>query len=234
MAVPNKEAERHKYGWPQEEIDSLELGFLKEIMACRDGLGVAAAVRFAHFMGKKVGLNPDNYPVFFELIETGNRWVIDALTGDAAPETLFKAIQPNAFMIGECLRMLTTWQAGGVYPKGLQILFGILKQTFESPGDGYRMYKINIPEVNNLGKHLDKEKDQRDPVNRIILSILDKIASLVEPGQEIKDQDLLDVATQSNHIRGKFLDLDKTMNEAIPDILLIRGDFQKLEVAPTE
>ncbi len=72
------------------------------------------------------------------------------------------------------------------------------------------MYKINIPEVNNLGKHLDKEKDQRDPVNRIILSILDKIASLVEPGQDITDKDLLDVATQSNHIRGKFLDLDKT------------------------
>lgn len=234
MAVPNKEAERHKYGWPQEEIDSLELGFLKEIIACRDGLGVAAALRFAHFMGKKVGLNSDNYPVFFELIETGNRWVIEALLGDSAPETLFKAIQPNAFMIGECLRMLTTWQPGGVYPKSLQIIFGILKQTFESPGDGYRMYKINIPEVNNLGKHLDKEKDQRDPVNRIILSILDKIASLVEPGQEIKDQDLLDVATQSNHIRGKFLDLDKAMNEAIPDILLIRGDFQKLEVAPTE
>jgi hypothetical protein len=130
MAVPNREAERHKHGWPQEEIDNLELGFLKEIISCRDGLGVAAAVRFASFMGKKVGLNPDNYPVFFELIETGNRWVIDALIADAVPETVFKAVQPNAFMIGECLRMLTVWQPGGVYPKGLQILFGILKQTF--------------------------------------------------------------------------------------------------------
>lgn len=234
MAVPNKELERTKLGWPQEEIDALELSFLKEVMACRDGLGVSAAIRFAAFMTRKVGLNSDNYPVFFELIETGNRWVIDTLIGEGAPETFFKAIQPNAFMIGECLRMLTNWQAGGVYPKSLQIIFGILKQTFENPQDGYRMYKVSIPEVNNLGKHLDKSKDQRDPVNRIILYILDKVASLVEPGKEVSDQELLDVATQANHIRGKFLDLDKTLNEAIPDILLIRGDFSKDEVGPQE
>ncbi len=234
MAVPNKELDRNEHGWPKEEIDALELTVLKEIIACKEGWGVSAAMRFASYMSKKVGLNSDNYPIFFDLIETGNKFVIDTLTKDAAPETYFKAIQPNGFMIGECLRMLTYWQSGAVYAKSLQIIFGILKQTYESATDGYRLYKIDIPEVNNLGKHLDKEKDQRDPVNRIILYILDKIAGLVEPGQEISDQALLDVATQANHIRGKFLDLDKTLNEAIPDLLLIKGDLTRVDIAPLE
>lgn len=234
MPVPNRELERNKLGWPQEEIDALELSFLKEVLSCKDGLGVSTAIRFAAFMARKVGLNSDNYPVFFELIESGNHWVIDTLVGDSQPEAFFKAVQPNSFMIGECLRMLTFWHPGGVYPKSLQIVFGILRQTFENPTEGYRMYPLSIPEVNNLGKHLNKEKDQRDPVNRVILYILDKIASLVEPGKDIKDMDLLDVATQSNNIRGKFLDLDKSLNEAIPDLLLIPTDYTKDEVPPKD
>lgn len=234
MPAPNKELERNKLGWPQEEIDALELSFLKEVLSCKDGYGVSAAIKFAAFMARKVGVNSDNYPVFFELIGTGNHWVIDILVGDSQPESFFKTIQPNSFMIGECLRMLTFWHPGGVYPKSLQIVFGILKQTYENPTEGYRMYQLSIPEVNNLGKHLDKEKDQRDPVNRVILYILDKIASLVEPGKDIKNMELLDVATQSNNIRGKFLDLDKTLNEAIPDLLLKPADYTKDEVAPQE
>jgi len=234
MAIPNKEHERMKLGWPQEEIDALELSFLKEIFSCKDKLGVSAAVRYAAFMTKKVGLNSDNYPVFFELIETGNQWVVNTLLGDQTPETFFKPVQLNSFMIGEALRMLTYWQAGGVYPKGLQIIFGILKLAYENPVEGYRMYQLNIPEVNNLGKHLDKTKDQRDPGNRVILSILDKVASLVEPGKEIKDKETLDVATQANNIRGKFLDLEKTLDEAIPELLLKKGDYTQSEVAPEE
>jgi hypothetical protein len=234
MAIPNKENERMKLGWPQEEIDALELSFLKEILSCKDKLGVSAAVRYAAFMTKKVGLNSDNYPVFFELIETGNQWVVNTLLGDQVPETFFKPVQLNSFMIGECLRMLTNWQAGGVYPKALQIIFGILKLGYDNPVEGYRMYPLNIPEVNNLGKHLNKEKDQRDSVNRVILSILDKVASLVEPGKEIKDKATLDVATQANNIRGKFLDLEKTLDEAIPELLLKKGDYTQFEVAPEE
>jgi len=234
MPIVSKELERDKLGWPQEEIDALKLSFLKDIFTCTDGLGVSAAIHYAAFMKRKVGLNSDNYPVFFEMIETGNRWVIDTLVGDDQPELLFKLVQPNSFMIGECLRMLTGWQYGGIYPKCLQVIFGILRQVYENQFEGYRMYRITIPEVNNLGKHLDKEKDQKDPVNRSILSILDKIASLVEPGQEISDKDMLDVATQANNIRGKFLDLEKTLEEAIPDLLLVKGDYSTTEVAPQE
>jgi len=234
MAIPNKAQERMKLGWPQEEIDALELSFLKEIISCKDKLGVSAAVRYAAFMAKKVTLNSDNYPVFFELIETGNQWVINTLLGDQVPESYFKPVQLNSFMIGECLRMLTFWQPGGVYPKGLQIIFGILKLAYDNPVEGYRMYKISIPEINNLGKHLDKEKDQRDSVNRVILSILDKIASLIEPGKEVKDKETLDVATQANNIRGKFLDLEKTLDEAIPELLLTKADYTQSEVSPAD
>jgi len=40
------------------------------------------------------------------------------------------------------------------------------------------------------------------------------------------------VALQANNIRGKFLDMTKRMNEAIPDILLVRGDYTANEVRP--
>jgi len=41
-----------------------------------------------------------------------------------------------------------------------------------------------------------------------------------------------DVALQANNIRGKFLDMTKDINEAIPDVLLIRGDYNSAIVKP--
>ena len=44
--------------------------------------------------------------------------------------------------------------------------------------------------------------------------------------------DIQDVALQANNIRGKFLDMTKRLNESIPDILLVRGDYTQNEVKP--
>ena len=48
------------------------------------------------------------------------------------------------------------------------------------------------------------------------------------PTNEVKD-----VALQANNIRGKFLDMTKKLKEAIPDVLLERGDYTKTEVKPS-
>mgnify|MGYP006887593957 CR=1 FL=1 len=95
------------------------------------------------------------------------------------------------------------------------------------------MYKVTIPDINNLGKHLDKSKDQTDPVNKTILILLDKIASLIDPGKAETDQEIVKLATQANNIRGKFLDITKKLNEAIPDIFLERGDYTTDEIPPS-
>jgi hypothetical protein len=222
-----------KHGWSENEINNLELKFLHEIFDCKNNLGVDASIAYARYISEKIKLNPDNYPVFMLLLESGNHWVIDALIGNTKPEELFKPVQPNSFLIAECFKMLTGWKSGSIYPKSLLVIFGLLKQCFEHQTEGYRMYKVSIPDVNNLGKHLDKSKDQTDPVNKTILHLLDKIASLIDPGNIESDQEKIKVATQANNIRGKFLDSTKKLNEAIPDIFLERGDFNKDEVPPS-
>jgi len=218
--------------WTEKEIDSLSLGYLKDVLQCSEEYGTFVAVAFAHYLTGKVGLNPDNYPVFFRLIESGNKWVIDVLVGDRDPTKFLGTIQPNGFMLRECFRMLTDWKVGEAYPKALMIIDGLLTQCYEMPEEGYRLYPLTVTDLNNLGKHLDKSKDQMDPLNRSILSVLDRISGLIEPQKPMPSEEIKDVALQANNIRGKFLDMTKRMNEAIPDVILERGNYEEKQVKP--
>lgn len=218
--------------WSEKEIDALTLTYMKEIIDSKEGYSAFVAVGLAHMLVKKIGLNPDNYPIYFRLIEAGNPWVIDTLVDDKDPAKLMGSIQFNTFMIRECFRMLTGWKPGEVYPKALVIIYGLLTICYKMPIEGYRIFPLTVSDVNNLGKHLDKTKDQMDPLNRVVLTLLDKIASLIEPQKELPSEEVKDVALQANNIRGKFLDMTKTLNESIPDVLLVRGDYEAAMVKP--
>jgi hypothetical protein len=218
--------------WSQNDIDALSLGYISDIIEAKEPYGVFGANALSHYLINKVGIHPDNYPIFFRLIESGNRWVIDALVGDRNPAGFFGTIQPNTFMLKECFRMLTRWKSGEIYPKALTIIYGLLSVCYHDPEEGYRMYPLTVSDVNNLGKHLDKEKGQMDPLNRTVLTVLDELASLIEPQRPIPSVEVKDVALQANNIRGKFLDMTKRMNEVIPDVLLERGDYAQAEIRP--
>jgi hypothetical protein len=218
--------------WSDAEIDALMLRYINDIVGCSDGYSVFAAVALSHYLVRKVGLTPDNYSVFFRLLESGNQYVIDALAGEGDPAKFFGTIQPNTFMLRECFRMLTKWKAGEVYPKALLIIYGLLTVCFKDPEEGYRLYPLTVTDINNLGKHLDKGQDQMYPLNRIVLTVLDEISSLIEPQHPFPSREVQDVALQGNNIRGKFLDMTKKLNEAIPDILLVRGDYKASIVKP--
>jgi hypothetical protein len=82
--------------------------------------------------------------------------------------------------------------------------------------------------VNNLGKHLNKDKGQTDPVNRAILDILDRISLLEEQG----DEEMEAIARQCNLIRTQFFDKRKKMEDAIPQVLLVKSDYLVKEVLP--
>jgi len=219
--------------WSETEIDALALGYMNDILAADEQYGVFAAIAFSHYLINKVGIHSDNYPIYFRLIESGNHWVIDALVGDRDPAKFFGSIQPNTFMLKECFRMLTKWKAGEVYPKALVIIFGLLSVCYRDPEEGYRLFPLGVSDLNNLGKHLDKSKDQMDPLNRTVLTVLDEISSLIEPQRPMPTNEVKDVALQANNIRGKFLDMTKKLKEAIPDVLLERGDYTKTEVKPS-
>lgn len=222
-----------KVGWTDKDINKLELSFLHEIFTCRENLGVDATIAYAKFLNK-VGVNPDNYPVFIKLLEEENHWVVDSLIGDSDPEIFFINVQPNTFIIRECFKLFTRWKRGGIYSKSLLVLFGLLKLMYKNPAEGWRVYAPTSTDVNNLGKHLDETKDQKDPVNSTILYLLDKIASLMDPGHPIEDDRMMEVAVQANNIRGKFLDITKHLNEAIPDLLLEKTDYTKNEISPSK
>jgi len=218
--------------WSEKEIDKLALGYIKEIIESKEEYSAFAAVALAHFLVNKVGLNPDNYPIYFRLIEAGNPWVIETLVAGREPGNFMGTIQFNTFMIKECFRMLTKWKPGEIYPKALVIIYGLLTVCYKMPVEGYRIYPLTVTDVNNLGKHLDKTKDQMDMLNRVVLSVLDRIASLIEPQKAMPSNEIKDVALQANNIRGKFLDMTKKLNESIPDILLERGDYLQAQIKP--
>jgi len=219
--------------WTEEEINRLELFYLHKMFDCDTVGGVDATVTFARYMAE-VKLNPDNYPIFLKLLQFENHWVVDALLGNANPESFFEPVQPNRFILSSCFQMFTRWKPGGIYPKSLIVLIGLLKKVYENPQEGYRIYPPTIADINNLGKHLDESQDQRYPLNQVLLHILDRIASLSDPGGlPVTDKALGDVATQANNIRGKFLDITKHLREAIPAELLKRGDYAKKEIDPS-
>jgi hypothetical protein len=218
--------------WSENEINELKLTYLNDIIECKDEYSVFSAFAFAHYLVNKQGLTPDNYSVYFRLIESGNKYVIDALVGKNDPTKFLGKIQPNTFMLKECFTMLTRWKAGEVYPKALLIIYGMLTSCFKDPDEGYRLYPLTVSDINNLGKHLDKGKDQMDSLNRTVLSVLDEISTLIEPQKPLPSREVQDVALQANNIRGKFLDQTKQLNEAIPDLLLERGDYSTNMIAP--
>ncbi|MBN2371397.1 MAG: hypothetical protein JXO72_13015 [Vicinamibacteria bacterium] len=209
--------------WTEAQISEIENRLLQGIFGCRTTEAVEAAVTYATFLST-IGITPENYPVFLRMLEIENHWVIDALIGDRDPFLLLSGVQPNEFIVGRILAMMTRWHKGGIYHKNLSVILGVLQSVYSSPKDGYRIYPLSIQDVNALGKHLDKEKGQDDPLNRAILEVLEKLSELEDAG----NRDMEEVAIHAAAIRNAFFDDRKQMEEVIPPVLLVTvGDRQE-------
>jgi len=208
------------------QIHEIENKMLQGIMACRSTEAVEAAVTYAHFLSS-AGITPENYPVFLQMLEIENHWVIDALIGDRDPFLLLSPVQPNRFIVGALLSMMTKWHKGGIYHKNLSVILGVLQSVYSSARDGYRIYPLSIADCNAIGKHLDKEKGQDDPLNRAILELMEKISEL----EDVGDSEMEEVAIHSAAIRNAFFDDRKKMDEVIPPVLLVCAEGRE-EIAP--
>jgi len=214
--------------WARESILQVENRILQQIMACRTPEAVEAATSYARFL-RLSGLDTENYPLFLKMLEIENHWVLDALLGSSDPFLLLSTIPPNGYLISKCFMLLTRWRPGGIYPKTLAIVLGVLQNAYSSPRDGYKIYKMGIADVDNLGKHLEKDKGQKDERNRCILDILDRVSSL----EGLRwDESMEQVARQAIKIRGNFFDNTKMLEECIPQVLLVRGDYRQDEMSP--
>ncbi len=217
-----------KDNWTSDQIFIIENGLLQGIIGCRTYEAVEAAITYASFLNT-VGLTPENYPVFLRMLEIENHWVIDSLIGDKDPFLLLSPVQPNRYIAGKIFGMMTKWHKGGIYPKNLSVILGVLQSNYSSPRDGYRIYPLTIADMNALGKHLDKEKGQDDPLNRTILNILDRISQLEGVGT---DPDMEEVAIHASNVRNAFFDDRKRMEDIIPPVLLVKASYHEKETAP--
>lgn len=215
--------------WSEEAIFRVENHIINNIFACRTPDAVEAAISYVKFL-RNSGLTNENYPLFLKLLEIDNHYVIDSVLGDADPFLYLTPIQPTKHLLSTSFRLLTNWHPGGIYPKTLSVVLGVLQAAYSYAKDGYATHNVTINDVNNLGKHLNKEKGQGDAVNRAILDILDRISLLEGQG----DDDMELVARQCNLIRGNFFDKRKKMEDAIPQVLLVKSDYLVKEVIPSK
>jgi hypothetical protein len=210
----------------EARIADIENKLLQGIFGCRSSEAVEAAITYARFLSS-VGITPENYPVFLRMLEIENSSVIDALIGDRDSFVLLSSVQPNRFIVGRILAMMTRWHRGGVYHKNLSVILGVLQSVYGSPRDGYRIYPVSIADVNAIGKHLNKAKGQNDPLNRAILAVLEKFSALEDPG----NPEVEEISIHATAVRNAFFDDRKRMEEVIPPVLLVMVT-ERDEVSP--
>jgi hypothetical protein len=221
-------AKKDELAWSRSYILGVENKILQSLMASRTAEAVEAAVSYARFL-KMSGLTSENYPLFLKMLEIENHWVLDALIGDQDPFLLLSTIPPNAHIVQKSFRLLTKWRPGGIYPKTRAIVLGVLQNAYSSPKDGYKIFPMGVADVHNLGKHLEQEKGQNDPQNRCILDILEKISSLEGL---MWDDSMEEVSRQAMRIRGYFFDNTKMLEDCIPQVLMVMGNYLEDELPP--
>ena len=221
-------AKKDELTWSRSYILGVENKILQGLMASRTAEAVEAAVSYARFL-KMSGLTSENYPLFLKMLEIENHWVLDALIGDQDPFLLLSTIPPNAHIVEKSFRLLTKWRPGGIYPKTRAIVLGVLQNAYSSPKDGYKIFPMGVADVHNLGKHLEQEKGQNDPQNRCILDILEKISSLEGL---MWDDSMEEVSRQAMRIRGYFFDNTKMLEDCIPQVLMVMGNYLEDELPP--
>jgi hypothetical protein len=221
MTIPEYEEQ-----WDDERISLIENNLLQGIFGCRSTESVEAAITYARYLSS-VGITPENYPIFLKMLEIENHWVVDALIGERDPFLMLSPVQPNTYIVNRIFAMMTKWHRGGIYSKNLSVILGVLQSVYNSPKDGFRIYPLSIADLNALGKHLNKESGQDDPLNRVILEIMHNISKLEGEG----NTDMEEVAIHSASIRNAFFDNRKQMEDIIPQVLLVTMD-DRVEISP--
>ncbi|HTP58374.1 MAG TPA: hypothetical protein VMM82_05610, partial [Spirochaetia bacterium] len=161
--------------WNEDDLYKLQVQAVSRFMECDTPQAVEASVEFARHLGDQ-GLDPDNYPLFLEILRHENSFVTEALLGGEKAFDLFTRVQPNPYIVGFCFQVLRSYKPGGVHDLTLELVFGILYRAYHSAKEGNALYRLSIEDINAVGKFLDKGKPQTDSINRFILDILGDIA----------------------------------------------------------
>jgi len=188
------------------------------IFSCTTETQVECAVWFARYLNR-VGLNGENFWLFLRLLMTNNPWVIDELLHDREAGLLFSTICPDAELIEVAFQILFSRHPDELYPRALEAVLGIIQSAYFDPDDGYRIRRLSVMDINALGKFLHKDLPQDQPLNRLILDILDKIAHI---GDYYGEPDKNVLSKHAFNVRFAYFDRTREMVDAIPEPLLVR------------
>lgn len=203
---------------------------LNGIFGAASPVAVEASIGFARFMNR-VGINISNYPIFLRLLQTNNRWIVDALIGNRQPQLLFTNIRPTTFLVAKAFQLLSFWHPGQIYHKVLRAVMGIIEYSYYDADDGYRIYRVRLADINSVGKFLDEGKDQFDEVNSLVLQVLDRITQMGTYEASTRKRTL---AKHAFDIRLSYFDDSKRCIDVIPEVLLTRVDREANEVRPSK
>lgn len=201
----------------EEEVDFLKHRFINEILQGRTPRTAGALVSYAHFLNRE-GINSDNYPLYLTILESNNRYAIDALLEGCDLETYLDCVAANYFITERIFNIFKKYKRNQVYRKTLRVLLGYLMKTYASPEEGYQLYPVTIANVNDLAKILDEKKDQDDPLNRDILDVLMYLSDL--DAHHITDFDTKETARQSARVRSDFFDSKRKLSQSLTEVLL--------------
>lgn len=209
--------------------DQAFLSLFRDISLCRSREHVDAAVAIARILDRE-GIHEHNYMLFLAFLHTNNDYVIDTLLGRRNPLLLFSTVKPSWYLVHQVFGMLNRFRRDELNEKCLLALLGVIQHTYKTSRFGYHVYRLTVADVYNLGKFLDKKRDQLETMNRIILGLLLDIYQL---GLSCRRREEKDVALKANSIRMAFYDNHKDLSGVIPDVLLLRSDYRERQVKPT-
>ncbi len=213
----------------REYVDFLKRRCLSEILDPSSTAAANALWAYASFLNR-LGINPDNYPLYIAVLASNNRAAIDALLDGHDPAHYFDCVVPNPYIVKATFATFAQLRSNEVYEKSLRVFLGFLFKVYDSASEGYQMYPVSIAEVNSLGKFLDESHDQEWPLNRGILDALGAIADLEKPHET--DIGKRDVAAQAGRIRSDFFDATRRLSQSITEVILERAKNPTFGIAP--
>jgi len=213
----------------EEEVGYLKNLYISQVLEGGSKKAANALVSYAHFLNRE-GINSDAYPLYLKILESNNRYAIDALLEGNNPEKYLDCVAPNHFLVESIFRILSKYKRNEIYSKTLRILFGFLIKVYSSPEEGYQLYQPTIANVNDLGKILNESKDQDDDLNRDILYILMFFADL--DTHYTTDHRKKEIARQADRVRSDFFDNKRRLGQSLTEVLLEKSAKVNMGVAP--
>lgn len=213
----------------EEYVDFLKHRFITEILESTAPKAANALWAYASFLNR-LGINPDNYPLYINLLASNNRYAVDALLAGHEPDRYLDCVVPNPYIVKATFDTFAELKSNEIYEKSLRVFLGFLFKVYGSSTEGYQLYPVSIAEVNSLGKFLDESQDQDWPLNRGILDVLGAIADLDMPHET--DIDKRNVAAQAGRIRSDFFDHKRNLKQSITEVILEKAKDPKFGTPP--